>query len=62
MKVPHWADDAFSYLKNCGVVLNEKRFEDAKRGEYFAVAAQQQAQIMELREQIKSLKGGNVIC
>jgi hypothetical protein len=60
---PHWADDAFSYLKNCGVVLNEKRFEDAiKRGEYFAVAAQQQAQIMELREQIKSLKGGNVIC
>lgn len=60
---PHWADDSFSFLKNSGLVINEKRFEDSiKRGEYFAVAAQQQAQIMELREQIKSLKGGNVIC
>lgn len=60
---PHWADDSFSFLKNSGLVINEKRFEDnIKRGEYFAVAAQQQAQIMELREQIKSLKGGNVIC
>jgi hypothetical protein len=60
---PHWADDSFSFLKNSGLVINEKRFEDSiKRGEYFAVAAQQQAQIMELKEQIKSLKGGNVTC
>lgn len=53
---PHWAEDSYSYLKKGGLIIHEKRFEDnIKRGEYFAVAAQQQAQIDELKSQMKSL-------
>jgi hypothetical protein len=48
----HWADDAFSYLKKCGLVLHEKRFDDnITRGECFSILAQ-------IAHKIEELKGG----
>lgn len=37
----HWAEDPFNYLKKCGIIINEKRFDDKiTRGECFALLAQ----------------------
>lgn len=48
----HWADDDYSYLKKCGLVLHEKRFDDTiTRGECFSILAQ-------IVHKIEELKGG----
>jgi N-acetylmuramoyl-L-alanine amidase len=37
----HWAENPFNYLKKCGIIINEKRFDDKiTRGECFALLAQ----------------------
>lgn len=46
----HWADDAYSYLQKCGLVLHEKRFDDTiTRGECFSILAQIAHKIEELK-------------
>lgn len=52
VEVHHWADDAYSYLQKCGLVLHEKRFDDTiTRGECFSILAQ-------IAHKIEELKGG----
>ena len=40
VEVHHWADDAYSYLQKCGLVLHEKRFDDTitRGGECFYIS------------------------
>lgn len=46
---PHWGEDPYNYLKR-RIVLHEKRFDDnVTRAELFAVIAQLQAQIEDLK-------------
>lgn len=52
---PHWAEDPYTYLAD-RIVIHEKRFDDKiSRGETFALLAQQQAQIEELKKIIKDI-------
>ena len=54
-KKPHWAEDSYTYLAD-RIVIHEKRFDDKiSRGETFALLAQQQAQIEELKKIIKDI-------
>jgi len=54
---PHWGEEPYTFLRNSGIVIHEKRFEDSiKRAENFAIMAQQQAMINDLKGQINMLK------
>ena len=55
-KKPHWAEDSYNYLSQ-RIVIHEKRFDDKiSRAETFALLAQQQAQIEELKKIIKNIE------
>jgi hypothetical protein len=55
---PHWGEEPYSVMRNLNLIVNEKRFEDPlKRGESFALFAQQQTMIAELSNRIKKLEG-----
>ena len=55
-KKPHWAEDSYNYLSQ-RIVIHEKRFDDKiSRGETFALLAQLQAQIEELKKIIKNIE------
>ncbi len=52
---PHWGEEPYSYLSE-RIVIHEKRFDDKiSRAETFALLAQQQAQIEELKKIIKDI-------
>lgn len=53
---PHWGEELYSYLSK-RIVIHEKRFDDKiSRAETFALLAQQQAQIEELKKIIKDIE------
>ena len=52
----HWAEDSYTYLAD-RIVIHEKRFDDKiSRAETFALLAQLQAQIEELKKIIKNIE------